>query len=155
MSRRRFATVAAALLVAGCSQQQLMRGPYALDAGAIAPVEAIRMAADAAPAGVQGRFVMTVRATGRAEANRLFLNSEADYRDQRNLSVAIDRRVARTLLDRAGWASDDRFRGRRIAVDGAARRVRIHFISNGRPTGKYYYQTHVDVRRLEQLSFLD
>ena len=61
---------------------------------AITPAEAIRRAAEAAPRGVEGRFTFTVKATGRAEGNRLFLNSEADYRDQRNIHHSSGREEA-------------------------------------------------------------
>jgi len=61
---------------------------------AITPAETIRRAAEAAPRGVESRFTFTVKATGRAERNRLFLNSEADYRDQRNIHHSSEREEA-------------------------------------------------------------
>ncbi|GAA0574578.1 hypothetical protein [Rhizomicrobium electricum] len=108
----------------------------------ITPRRAIEMAADAAPAGVAGKFVMTVRATGREDSN-IFLNSENDYRDQRNLTVVVPPLVSAMLLKKFGALPDVYFTGKTIAVTGEAKRVKIVFTCNGMPTAKYYYQTHV------------
>ena len=94
---------------------------------------------------------MRVRAVGRRDGN-IYLNSEQDYRDQRNLTVTIRPSAINALAERFGEQADRFLIGRRIVVDGEARRVRIDFTYNGQPTGKYYYQTHVDVREASQLS---
>jgi len=117
----------------------------------MAPREAIFAAADAAPGAVPGTFVMHVTATGRV-GPRIYLNSEADYRDQRNLSIAISPWAAQQLAHRFGGAPEARLRGRTIAVRGAARRTRIGIFDNfHRPTGLYYYQTHVAVTDADQI----
>ena len=121
-------------------------------AGRISPREAIVAAADAAPRSVPGVFAMHVTTTGRIDG-RVFLNSEADYRDQRNLTVAIAPRAAQALAQRYGAAPDAYFRGRNIEVRGAARRERIDFTDDRhQPTGLYYYQTHVAVTEADQIS---
>jgi hypothetical protein len=118
------------------------------------PMEAIERAAALAPGAYPGVFVMTVRASGR-QGSSLYLNSESDYRDPRNLSLEV-RPVAQAQLEsRLGASAETALRGRTIRVDGAARRVRIDFTADGRPTGKYYYQTHVVVERGEQLLSVD
>jgi len=123
--------------------------------GEVGPPEAIMRAADAGPArlGVRAVFAMPVR---RAEkvGKRFFLNSEADYRDQRNLSVAIESGAYRLLRDRFGKKLDRAFLGRHLRVYGLARRVQISFGVNGRPTGLYYYQTHVTVTDPAQIEFI-
>ncbi len=87
----------------------------------IEPREAILAAADAAPRSVPGIFAMRVAATGRV-GGRVYLNSEADYRDQRNLSIAIAPAAARDLARRHGAEPDVFFRGQgdRGAGPGAA-----------------------------------
>ncbi len=110
----------------------------------IAPRKAIEMAADAAPAAVPGKFVLTVRATGR-EDDLIFLNSEADYRDQRNLTIDIPPLVSAMIVKKFGAPPDVYFAGKKITVTGEARRVKIVFTCHGLPTGKYYYQTHVEL----------
>ena len=141
--------VAPALLaaLAGCATPQISRG-------AVVPMVAIERAAALAPGAYPGVFVMTVRASGR-QGSSLYLNSESDYRDPRNLSLEV-RPVAQAQLEsRLGASAETALRGRTIRVDGEARRVRINFTANGRPTGKYYYQTHVVVERGEQLLSVD
>ena len=114
------------------------------------PQEAVMAAASAAPRTVPGLFTMQVKATGK-ERKRVYLNSELDYRDQRNLTINIDPRTAQALKTRFGAAPEEFFKGKTIEVRGAARRVTIGFFENGRPTGLYYYQTHVNVRHSSQI----
>ncbi len=140
------------LLLSGCSTAQLPP-PNALS-GDISPREAVVAAADAAPRSVPGTFALLVRATGRG-GRRVYLNSELDYRDQRNVTVNIDPGAAAALERRFGAPADEFFRGKFIRVRGAARRVRIHFITDGRPTGLYYYQTHVAVGDADQITVVE
>jgi len=120
----------------------------------IAPEKAVIAAAKAAPDGVPGIFKMTVRAVGH-ENGRIFLNSESDYRDQRNLTIAMSEEVEKALEVKIGAVSEQAFVGRRIFVRGVAQRVRIDFTAGGRPTGKYYYQTHVLVTAPVQVAVKD
>ena len=120
----------------------------------ITPEKAVIAAAKAAPDGVPGIFKMTVRAVGH-ENGRVFLNSELDYRDQRNLTIAMNEDVEKALEAKIGAVSEQAFVGRRIFVRGAAQRVRIDFTARGRPTGKYYYQTHVLVSTPVQVAVKD
>ncbi|SFO26096.1 hypothetical protein [Sphingomonas sp. OK281] len=136
-----------AVALAGCATPQVSRD-------AIGPMVAIERAAGLAPGGYPGIFVMTVRASG-TQGSSLYLNSERDYRDPRNLSLEV-RPIAQAQLEaRLGAPAGTALQGRTIRVDGEARRVRIDFTTDGRPTGKYYYQTHVVIARGEQLLSVD
>lgn len=116
----------------------------------LTPAQAIEQAAEAAPAAVPGLFHVYVRAVG-TQDNTAYLNTELDYRDQRNLSVAIQAQAVPGLAARFGTDLRKAFMGRRWRVRGEARRVKIFFLARGRPTDKYYYQTHVDVTDADQL----
>jgi hypothetical protein len=119
--------------------------------------EAIVAAADAAdsvaPAAhvVRGVFELPVRATGRQDG-RLYANSERDYRDQRNLTVAIEPAAEAGLRERLGGDPAAALVGRRLRVTGAAQRVTIRFSCGDGPSDKYYYQTHVRVFRADQVA---
>lgn len=117
----------------------------------ISPFEAIQSAAAAAPRSVGGQFAIRVQGVGRQDGN-VYLNSETDYRDQRNLTIAILPSAIGPLAQRYGSEADVFLVGKRIVVTGEARRTRILFTENGRPTGKYYYQTHVRVSNANQVS---
>lgn len=119
--------------------------------GLITPFEAIQSAAAAAPSSVRGRFVIRVQGVGRQDGN-VYLNSEIDYRDQRNLTIAILPSAIGPLAQQYGSEADVFLLGKRIVVTGEARRTRILFTEDGRPTGKYYYQTHVRVGDADQVS---
>jgi len=127
--------------------------PPPLTAGMTAS-QAVMAAADAAPNGVTGTFAMMVR---RAEmvGPRLFLNSQADYRDLRNLSIAIQPGALAGLKQKLGGDPVSILKGKDIRVTGVARRTRIDFTDDGKPTGKYYYQTHVAVTDPAQIAIID
>jgi len=125
-------------------------GPVA----AMKPDKAVLKAAAAAPRGISGRFDLRVRATGRANG-QLYLNSEDDYRDQRNLTIVVPPDVEGHLAGRLSGDPAERLKGHRIRVAGVAQRVRIVFTVGGRPSGKYYYQTHVRLADDGQLKLLD
>lgn len=125
------------------------RGDAAV-AAPFTPMQAVMMAAEAAPKGVDGVFELEVRGSGR-DRFASYLNSEADYRDQRNLTIALSPAATQGLRGRLGADPVDALRGRRILVTGTARRVRVDFLGNGVPTGKYYYQTHVVVDDAAQI----
>jgi hypothetical protein len=109
---------------------------------------------DAAPPGVKGSFDLRVQATD-ARDGKVWLNSEHDYRDQRNLTVVIPANVADSLRAKYGASPETFFRDKRIEVSGVARRATILFFDDaGRPTGKYYFQTHVQVSDPAQIRLL-
>jgi hypothetical protein len=126
----------------------------------LSPVEAIQLAAAAAPDHeIQGTFLITVKATGdeKKPKKKIFLNSELDYRDQRNLTVAIEQSAISGLEARYGKDFKAYFVGKQILVSGAARRVTIIFgkprvSPNGNLRNKYYFQTHVSVVDADQIS---
>ena len=111
-------------------------------------------AADAAPHGVYGVFELAVR---RAElvGTDFFLNSQDDYRDPRNLSVEIGPIAQEALRNRLGQDLDKALKGHTIRVLGYAHTVRIDFMSDGKPSGKYYFQTHVPVGSANQIELAD
>lgn len=140
-------SAAACAVLGGCASVGPCHRPAA---GIIAPAEAIQLAAASAPGGVPGIFELQVQATGRQDGN-LYLNSETDYRDQRNLSIALSPAAIRTLAAQLGQDPAVALQGKRLRVMGKAVRVPIHFVSNGRTTDKYYYQTHVNVNDAAQI----
>ena len=138
------------VLLASCATTP----PISSESENTSPREAVMLAADAAPDGVPGVYEMVVVATGESRG-AVFLNSEEDYRDQRNLTVAISPRMRRYYTEKFGLDPKSYFKGKRIAVRGLARRVRIDFVdAEEQPTGKYYYQTHVRVQNPSDISEL-
>jgi hypothetical protein len=135
---------------------RLLSGPSeALRRGMIklSPQEAIMKAADAAPRGVYGVFELDVNRAETVGPN-FFVNSEKDYRDQRNLSVAIGPSAQSELRRRYREDLREAMLGRKLLVFGYPRRVRVDFISNGRRSGKYYFQTHVPVGDARQIELI-
>lgn len=121
--------------------------------GWIEPLDAIRAANDDPSYGVRGHFVLTVKAMG-SQGDWTYLNSENDYRDQRCLTIRMRTSMVPQLEQRLGVGLQE-IKGRRIVVLGVARRTRIAFIANDRPTDKYYYQTHVQADSPTQIEFAD
>lgn len=44
---------------------------------------------------------------------------------------------------------------KKIVINGEAKRVKIAFTYKGKPTNKYYYQTHIRLMDISQLMVLD
>jgi len=116
----------------------------------ITPSQAILLAANAAPRGVRGTFAMRVQATG-TQNGRSFLNSELDYRDQRNLTVALSQRAVQGLRERLGADPLVALQGKNILVTGSAFWTKLFLIAGGDPPAKYYYLTHVNVTDASKL----
>lgn len=116
----------------------------------LSPREAIEKAAEAAPAGVLAAYEFSVAAVGQT-GDKIYLNSEEDYRDQRCLTLVVLGDAQDALRQQYGDDLKAALDGKTIRVFGAAQRVRIELTKDGEPTGKYYYQTHVVVGSPKQL----
>ncbi|MGY3265559.1 hypothetical protein [Lysobacter sp. HA35] len=136
------------LVAAGCSTTP----PQTSSSNWIDPGQAVLRAADAPLTGVTGVFALTVRGTGRTD--KVHLNSQDDYRDPRNLSIAVLPHAAADLEKTFGGPLEQTLKGKRILVSGTAKRTRIDFTVDGQPSGKYYYQTHVVVTHASQIQVL-
>ena len=145
------ATALSLALLTGCATTQHTVGSSADANNLITPEIAIMQAANAAPDGVPGTFFMLVQGTGSGE-DRYFLNSQPDYRNQRNLTIVLSPQAHRQLVERFGGDPLVALTGKEVVVRGTAIRTRIDFFANGRPTNKYYYQTRVQVTDAEQIS---
>jgi hypothetical protein len=117
----------------------------------ISPIQAIERAAEASPKGVKGFFELHVKATGKPR-NVVYLNSELDYRDPRNISIAISPKVRESFIKKHGETPEIFLKNKKIIVYGEARKVKISFGCNGKKNeNQYYYQTHVRFSSLSQL----
>jgi hypothetical protein len=99
------------------------------------PREAVEAAADSEGKPVRGIFDLRVKATG-ATAHHVYLNSERDYRDQRNLSIAISRGVAAQIARRKGTTGHRFFENQSVRVYGAVQRVRGRLPGSERPSDR-------------------
>lgn len=117
-------------------------------------MDIIKAAADSAPKGVLGQYTLQIVATG-SQGQYVYLNTEKDYRDQRAVTVALHPKVIAQLSAKYGMPPQEYFLNKAIVVNGKAQRVKIAFLSDGKPTGKYYYQTHVRVMDISQLKVVD
>lgn len=134
-----------AFFLTGCAS----RAP--LPQASNSPLQVISMAAEAAPRPVLATVVLQVRAVG-SQNDVTYLNSESDYRDQRNVSIAISS-AARTKIEAVfGGDLSKVVIGKHILVKGRAQRVTIWFFDNsGRRSDKYYYQTQIPVFDPDQI----
>lgn len=144
-NRCRLLTTALVLLLPACAPQL-----STTDSLRLTPAQAVINAAET-PMGVSGVFAMVVRATGRQDG-QLYLNSERDYRDPRNLTIVVTPAVERALEARLDGPVERVLAGREIAVRGTARKTRIDFFGERGPSGKYYYQTHLRLQSPSDLT---
>lgn len=119
----------------------------------LSPIQAIMAAADH-PEGIRGVFRFEVRGGGR-QSGWLYINSEADYRDQRCLTIAFPQEISDELEAQFHADPVSALHGKILRVTGVAQRTTIWFYSYGIRTDKYYYQTHVRVTDLSQVEILN
>ena len=117
-------------------------------------MEIIKSAAGSAPDGVEGEYVLKIKAAGN-QGPFLYLNTEFDYRDQRSVTVAIHPRLVPLFLEKYGATPQEYFVNKSVSVIGQAKRIRINFVSQGKPSSKYYFQTHIRVMDIAQIKVLD
>lgn len=113
----------------------------------------IALTEEKAPIGVKGTFELPIKSSG-IQGGIFYLNTEADYRDRRNITVAIHPKLIGAFTKKFGESPDLFFTGKTIEVTGEAKRVKIFFFSKGEITEKYYFQTHVRVTSLSQINVL-
>ncbi len=116
------------------------------------PREVVSRAADAEGSQVFVTLDLRVAAFGH-DNGTLYLNAYEDYRDQRNVSLVVDGASQPAFHERFGPAEG--LVGQRLRVQGLAHRQTIYFTNDGRPTGLYYFQTHLAVTDPDQVQVLD
>lgn len=119
----------------------------------ITPIEAIQLAAESAPNGINGVFKLKVLETEMVN-KIIYLNSQNDYRDQRNISISIPPKIAIMLKQLHGSDPDIYLKGKNIIVNGEAKRIKILFTCDGHQTGKYYYQTQIKITSVDQIKVI-
>lgn len=142
------------LILSGCSviTKQPAIGSFV---SASDTMEIIRSAAESAPEGLKGEYVLSIKATGK-QGPVVYLNTELDYRDQRNVTVALHPNIILQLKAQYGVTPEEFFTGKKILVKGNAQRVRIDFInSEQKPSGKYYFQTHIRISNISQIEVIN
>jgi membrane dipeptidase len=104
-----------------------------------------------APKGLRGEFLLHIKNTGK-QYSRIYLNTQEDYRDRRNITVALLPSFQQAF--RAKYDTDIRsyYEDKTILVKGEAKRVKIWFTPGGKRSTKYYFQTHIEVSDLSQIS---
>lgn len=113
-----------------------------------APLKPAQAIAAAAAGDAEGVFEFPIGSVGESGYS-LFLNSSADYRDPGNLSVELQPGAIAELKARLGGEPREILVGKRIRVNGTARRVPIP-----RRDGSTYFQTRIEVDRGSQIEIV-
>lgn len=137
------------LLLSGCSSSPKVTS----NADITSVMNLIALTEEKAPDGIKGTFQLSIKASG-IERNIIYLNTELDYRDRRNITVAIHPRLISALTKKYGNSPDNYLIDKTIEVTGKAKRIKIYFFSNGKRTKKYYFQTHISLKYLDQIKVL-
>ena len=119
----------------------------------LSPMKAIEKSAESAPATVSGVFEMTIKST-ECKQRMEFLHSETDNQDQRNLTVALRPNAVKELTDKYGINPEQYFLGKRIKVNGEAKRTKEWVFYKNKNTRKYFYQTKIFVMSADQVTVL-
>ena len=155
MYRIIFLSILFALVLSSCALTQQQEP----ESEKISIRDAIELSAAAAPAAIIGEIEMVVQASAKSVDN-IYLNSEDDYRDQRNLTVTIPKNLALDFKKQYGQFPDEYYKDKRISVTGEISRAKIYFYcadeesNKPRKSKKYYYQTHLKISSLDQIQLL-
>lgn len=114
--------------------------------------DAIELSEEAAPKIAPGTFSFSIKAVG-SQKHYFYLNTELDYRDRRNVSVVLLPDFQEAFLKKYGASAEATLLNTRVTVRSFAKRMKIFFYENGKQTEKYYFQTHIPVKNLEQIEF--
>lgn len=133
---------------AGAQDQPRVDRPEYTEPQVFSADETVRAVAEAGY--LPGQFAFIVRGGGR-DGQRIYLNSEVDYRDAGTLTVVVRGAALAALTEQLGGPPEQGLIGRTIVVDSVAQRVRINITGGGQPTGQFYFQTHVLAERPDQI----
>lgn len=117
-------------------------------------MQLIEQTEENAPKGVKGTFQFSIKAAA-IEKGIVYLNTELDYRDRRNVTVALHSKTITAFRKKYGASPEVFFINKNIEVVGEAKQVKIWFLSNGKKTDKYYFQTHIRVNSIKQIKVLN
>jgi len=134
------------IFTAGCSNKKNL-------ATFVSPMSVIEKSASLAPNTVNGVFEMTIKSADCKEGME-FLNSEEDNLDQRNLIVALRPNAVKELTDMYGKKPENYFIGKKIQVNGEAKRTKEWVLYKNKNIKRYYYQTKIFVRSADQVTVL-
>jgi len=124
-----------------------------VNSSVISPIKAIELSAESAPANLKGTFEFKVKSTD-SEQRLEFLNSEIDYLDQRNLSIALRPNAVKELKQKFGDNPKVFLLDKNVRVKGEAKRVKTWVLYKNKNTKRYYYQTKIFVKSADQLTVL-
>lgn len=135
----------AVFFLSACSTPNVSKNVYFTNV-----MDIIALSEGNTPDGLKGTFQLPIKASG-TQHRTTYLNTELDYRDRRNISVSLHPKVIRDFIAKFGAHPESYFINKTILVTGEAKRVKIYFVSNGKLTEKYYFQTHIQVDSLSQI----
>ncbi|PKG84287.1 hypothetical protein CXF85_08775 [Colwellia sp. 75C3] len=113
----------------------------------------IEQTAENAPEAVRGTFQFSIKASALLQS-AVYLNTELDYRDRRSITIALHPKTIAAFTKKYGTSPKVYFLNKNIEVTGKAKQIKIWFFSNGKRTEKYYFQTHISVKSLNQITVL-
>lgn len=105
------------------------------------------------PEGVRGTFQISIKASGN-HGGVIFLNSDVDYRDPKNITVVLEPSTIESFSKIYNASPDSYFINKTIEVKGKVERIKIYRYTKARRTGEYYFQTHIKVTSIDQISVL-
>lgn len=133
--------------LSGCTQMTTV------NSSVISPIKAIQLSAESAPVNLKGIFEFKVKSAD-TEQRLVFLNSEIDNLDQRNLSIALRPNAVKELIQKYGNNPKEFLLDKNIRVKGEAKRVKTWVLYKNKNTKRYYYQTKIFVKSANQLTVL-
>ncbi|TDR23593.1 hypothetical protein [Marinicella litoralis] len=137
------------ILIIGCSNHQVNQTTPSM----YSTWDIIEKTEAMAPKGLKGEFLLTIKNSGK-QSSRIFLNTQEDYRDRRNITVTVLPSFQQAFKAKFNVDIRSYYEDKTIRVKGEAKRMKVWFYAQGKRTQKYYYQTHIVVSDLNQITVL-
>jgi hypothetical protein len=118
------------------------------------PAQAITEAANT-EGGAKGVFEFKVASVGGngGKGKSVYLNSEADYHDARNISVMVRPAAVTGLEQTLGGPLDKTLAGKKVSVIGTAHPVKTNiYDADHKKTGETFTQTRIILAKAEKLA---
>ncbi|RLV60918.1 hypothetical protein D5018_04560 [Parashewanella curva] len=138
----KFAVVAFCLFLGACSSTSKQ---------AVNSDTSMALAEQHTPKSVNGTFKLPIKSTALV-GERVYLNTQNDYRDRRNISVEITPMLVFELDESYGTPPEKYFLNKLLEVKGEVKKIKIYVISDGKVTKDYYFQTLIKINSLNQIN---
>jgi hypothetical protein len=116
-------------------------------------IQLIEQAKRRFPEGIRGTFQIPIKASG-SHNGTTYLNSNVDYRDPTNITLVLTPETIELFSKTYHSSPGIYFKNKTLSVTGKVERIKMYKYENRKRTKKYYFQTHIRITSIDQITVL-